>query len=435
MGFKHTAGMVILGGLLLAGVVGSNFLVGLDRTVLDADFATETLDEEQVYDTAIAQIEDRIAGESGQVPVNVTEILDREYIQGQTETNIKAFYDYLHGRNDTLILGIDTSPLQGRLAEELEQSLIQSQLAENDPRLARMTENESMYLAEREAFRQEQFQDIQQATDENLSQQELETAYAERKDIIRQQFSNQSGGTGETTPLQQTTRELIQLKGEGLINESLTYSGFMDRFNDTIDRLATLQAERALETMGSRIPESIEVTDELSAQQQQRLETVRSGISLFSLLVIILPLLSLGLAGLMWYTAGSRSGALLGIGHVIALGGLVTTVAVAGVKRFLVPRLREEMASDAPSAVTEVGIGIFEQFLDAFLTQSFLIILLGGIILVAGLVVRHRDGTASTASGDRAGEDDGEDPAQGPGEKPPDEELDNNERDSKPGKD
>jgi hypothetical protein len=402
MGLKHTAGMIFLASLLLGGVFASNLLVGVERTALDAEFAKETLDEEQVYSTALDQIESRITNQTGEdVPFDIGEILTREYIKVQVEDNIDSFYDYIHSRNDSLVLGIDISPLKDRLAGELEQVIRDQRLEDFDPQLARMTANESSYLTERASFRQDQYERIQQATAEDLSQQELKTAYDQRRETIRQQFLNGTGqDTSNTTAVQEATQEILAVKVGGLLNESLTYDAFMESFNSSLDRLASAQAEQVAAQMNENIPRTVDVTAELDQQQQERIEMARDGLSLFSLFVIILPLLTVGIAGLMWIVAGTQSGALLGIGHTVALGGLLSTGMVAGMQRLVVPELRQMLATDTPSGVSEIGVGILEQFLDAFMIQSAGILVLGLIILAAGIVLRRRE-----SGGDRDGEE------------------------------
>jgi len=410
MEVRHTACMLFLASLFFGGVFVSNLFIGVERTALDADFAKETLNEEQVYGNAIEEIKDETANQSrDQVPFDVDDILTRDYIRNQTEANIDSFYDYIHGRRDSLVLGIDTSPLEDRIAREMEETVRDQRLEDIDPQLARMTANVSAYQTERAVFRQEQYQLIQQSTEENLSQQELEDAYEQRKNTIRQRLLNATESeTDEDTAIQEATRDVIRVKVDGLLNDTLSYDEFMTAFNASMERFAAQATAR----LDDQIPKGVNLTAELDPEQRERVTMARDGLSMFKLFVFLLPLLTLGIAGLMWIVAGSQAGALLGIGHTVAFAGLVSTGAVAGIKRLVVPELRQMLAAEVSSSASETGVGILEQFLDVFMVQSAIILVLGLTILTAGIVLRRRKGEKGP-SGEETEHDHGtEDPGQ-----------------------
>ncbi len=412
MGARHTAGLLFLASFLLTGVLFSNLLVGVDRTALDADFVKETLDEERLYDTVIRQVGDQLRNQTGEeIPFDIEDILTREYIRAQTEANIDSIYAYLHSRNDSLIIGIDISPLKDRLAQEIDREIRDQRLADLDPQLARMIANESAYRAERASFRQEQLDRIQQATDQELSQAELEAAYDQRKDTIRETLLNRTAEeVSDSTAIQEATREILRLKVDGLLNESLTYDAFMTEFNASLDRLATAQAERMTARMKDNVPQNVNVTAELDQKERERLEMAQKAVSVLGLLALIVPLLTVGIAGLMWVLAGSRAGALLAIGHTTALGGLIGAGLVTAMKHLVVPDIQQMMASQAPGGATDIGIGVLEQFLGVFMTQSVAILVLGLIILAAGIIMWRReraDQVDESSHGDAAESQDG----------------------------
>ena len=127
------AGLVVLG-LVLFGVVGAaNAVTTTERTALNADYVTERIESEGSYDAirnaTIDEVVNRMenanlsagqqllqAGNGTDNRTLVADAVTTEYIEEEASENIRALYEYLHGKEDSLNMQIDMRPLKENLA-------------------------------------------------------------------------------------------------------------------------------------------------------------------------------------------------------------------------------------------------------------------------------------------------------------------------------
>ncbi|MFB6311374.1 MAG: hypothetical protein ABEH64_09380 [Salinirussus sp.] len=120
----------LIGILLIASLSGANAVVAGQRTVLDAGFVTDQLAEEDVYAEAETEIQSQLQSQlnqsaGGNLPVSIDaaavadEAINRSFIRNQTNRNVRAFYQYLHGNADTLQLAINLEPAKASIAESV----------------------------------------------------------------------------------------------------------------------------------------------------------------------------------------------------------------------------------------------------------------------------------------------------------------------------
>lgn len=184
MSIARTAVIVLLVVLLAVNTAAANAAIAADRTVLDADFVTTALEEEDAYADLEPVIVEQLPTEelegSTAMPVDIETVvstgIDAAYIQSQVEPNVERGYAYLHGETDELELVIDVSPAKSAIADAVETELadasptelmetfetqqdgeltVESQGVTIDAvTVAEMAEDESVFRAEREALRE-----------------------------------------------------------------------------------------------------------------------------------------------------------------------------------------------------------------------------------------------------------------------------------------
>ncbi len=189
MSLARKVGLVVLALLLITTTATANIVMTSERTVLNANFVDQSLEEEDGYSQLRAQtvttVTDRIEEEdltgSEQIPaslqstVNITDLVSdaitESYVRNQSRANLFRLYDYLHGERSDLALSIDLRPLKDNLGDEINEEVrdinISTLVDEFAPppsqipieisgdRVRRMRANQSGYQAVREEFRQE----------------------------------------------------------------------------------------------------------------------------------------------------------------------------------------------------------------------------------------------------------------------------------------
>jgi hypothetical protein len=188
MSAARTAVVVLLVLVLAVNIFAANAAVAADRTVLNPDFVTTSLEEEDAYQELEAIIVDQFEGgdlaasdeESAPLPVDpeavLAEAVDTEYVKSQVEPNIERTYAYLHGNSNELELVINLAPAKTAIADAVEAELrsasptelmetVADQTEESSVEaggttidletVGQMAEDEAVFRAERQALRED----------------------------------------------------------------------------------------------------------------------------------------------------------------------------------------------------------------------------------------------------------------------------------------
>lgn len=176
MSLARKVAVGVLGILLTTSVSLTMFLGTAHLTVLDPDFVTNSLEEEDGYELVLEQMEVALAPpDDGDGGSNATgfdqaallrQAIGEEYLADQTEANVDRLYGYLHGNRATLNLSIDVEPVKSNASETVESEIRNASLAEllqtsgaslpgpvDAATLDRLTANESSYRAAKAEFR------------------------------------------------------------------------------------------------------------------------------------------------------------------------------------------------------------------------------------------------------------------------------------------
>lgn len=393
------AGLVVV---LVLSLGAANATVGVQRTVLSESFVSESLAEEEAYtvlvDMAQEQLETEAANESG--PGSIAQsvfptVLTASYVQNQSEANLERIYDYLHGERSDVAIVINTTPLKADLtAEVVERMLADRGLADFDPTLAAMAKNESAYEQHREEFAAEQKARIQAETEPELNDSQLATAYNERRDEIRtglvDELESRVAESDQPAALEPLLIEMGTLRIDALLDPDMTY----ETFTDEVDSLETELREAIRELVRSEVdqglPDTIELTEQFGPEQREQLEQVRGVVGILDLLVYLLPLLALGVALLIGRLAATRSAGLFVVGGTVAVIGLVSALSIGGAGS----RAETEVAAVAseeglPAGLSDLVVGLLDQTVAVFVTQSWLLLALGVVLIVVGVAIRR----------------------------------------------
>ena len=121
MAVARRLGVAVVVVVLTLTLVTGNVVVAGHQTVLDPDYVTETVAEEDGYEAIHAELIgdgalpiETLGPLDGSAAEILGEIAPPEYLQSQTETNLQNLYAYLHGNDRGLRLVVDTAPVKNR---------------------------------------------------------------------------------------------------------------------------------------------------------------------------------------------------------------------------------------------------------------------------------------------------------------------------------
>lgn len=441
-------GVGLLASLLLVTLVSANLVIGIDRTVVDSEFVTESLAAEDVYVVAVDEMQTQIAtaaqgdpaldhgaeteqsaqgdsvelAQSGGPMAGLEDVLDEvvtpAYVQDQVEANVVRLYDYLHGREDELVLEVDLVPLKERLAPEMAATFTED-LSTVDPTLAAMVESEAAFHAEREAFAAQQMERIQAETEEELSDEELRARYDEQRPEIRDRLldaaAEQHGGDEEVPPeLESALYGLAVVRVDGLVGVDVTYESFTRDVEDARDEFSGAVEPVLAAEIDDGMPDRLDLTDGMDAQSTATVETARAGVSLLGTLTDVLPFLALGLAGLVHWGTRTRSGGLLVVGSTTVVTGLGWVAGLTMAQRTLTTEIDAAVATGSMNPELAGAIlGVAGRLLGVFATQSWVLLGVGGALVLGGVGVRRDILPVADRPSDapRPGPSTGDDPA------------------------
>ncbi len=394
----------LLGTLLVLSVLGANVVVGAERTVLNADFVADGLEDEDIYveladgmaegvqpQGATEAIGNTFDGEGPDPAAMAESVVTPAWVQGEVERNLDSAYAYLHGDTDELRLVLDTGAVKGGFAAEFETWILEADTATLDERMAQLTESQESFEQTRTNFENRQYQRIQQRTQEDLSQSELEARYDENRDAIRgelvSQLEESLAESSGPPQIRQAAVEYGTVAIDGLVTESTDYDELVNQEEQAREELATAVSGAVSARLDEEVPDSMDLTSDMDAQTLDTIETARTAVSLLDLLAIVLPVGALALAGLLGYVSRRRSNGLWRVGATVAAVGLLCAV-LAWLASSMLPRLLNVESGQTP-APAEAALSMATEALGTLLTQSVLLFVVGLLLVGAGIGVRR----------------------------------------------
>jgi hypothetical protein len=392
----------LLGAVLLVAVLGANAAVGADRTMLETDFVTESLEDEDLYETLAEEVvtdfqpaETPISASDGASGPPIEEMAESvvtpAYVQGEVERNVASMLGYLHGDREELQLAFDLKPIKSGFADEFEAWVLEADPGTFDPRMAALLESEAEFEDTRASFKQDQLERLQSRTDQELSRSELETLYDENRDRIRQslrsQLEDSVAESGEPVRFQAALVDYGGVGIDALVAQQADYEQFRQDEAQAREELAAAAREAVRQSLDAELPDTMALTADLDPETRQTFETARTAVTTLDLLAIALPLIAILVAGLLGYVSSRRSNALWRVGGVVAGVGLLSVIATAVLSSVLPGLLRVDSGETPPQV--EAALGVLRDALWTIGLQSAILLILGLALVGAGIGVRR----------------------------------------------
>ena len=404
-GLAKRIAIVLIGIVLLATVAGANVTVAADRTVLDADYVIDSMEDEDLFaqeaDSFRSEVANQVrAGTDGlNLPpgielvdfdpeVTAEESVSDSYVREQMAGNIERLYAFLHGDRDDIPFVIELGPVKDGIAD----SVTESAAVDTPVLVGESSENIEAERVGALEEDEESFEDAQM----DISQEQAESMKADiESDVQAMDYSSE------------LTQALIDLQFtvvDGLSGE-LTYEEYTEQLESD---------ERAVEAaLGTEAVAGIDDTMTVGEEGEDPSEAfsqIADVVQLVSTLALALPVLALVLVGVLGVVTRSvRRTAFTG-GLAVLSAGLIGLVVAYVVPGFALPdRSGEEVDLFADGFLAAIE-GMFE----VLNTQS-VVLTLGGLLLFGLAIADSRglfDGLKDSVGSDT------EQPAQGSLEHP-----------------
>lgn len=394
----------ICGLCLTLSVFGANLAIGADRTALSGDYVSNGLHEEGYYEHMADQLAANMKPEEGQnagsgedapfaegPPMGdlVDEVVTTEFVRTEMGGAIRDFYAYLHGDRDDLVAVVDMTHVKEGLPAEVGAWVREADLERLHEGVAALAESEAAFRDERAAFEAEQLERIQAETDEHHDEAELRAMWDDQRGDVRAEMvaelEDQVANSDVPPPARPAMVEFGTVRIDGLVREDLTYEAYLANVEDARENLAVGWEQAVAGQLDQEMEDGMDMTEGMNPEARETIDTVRTGVSLTSLLVFLLPLAALSFAGAIGYLSPTRSSALRRIGGVVATVGLLCTVLAVALATVLPDLLAG--SEDATAGQTAVA-GLVADGFTQFGIQSGLLLGLGLALVVAGVAVR-----------------------------------------------
>ena len=393
--------------LLLLTVGGANMVLTAERTALNGDYVSDTLESENVYEsltdeaqaTIRTEIEDFSPENSQRVPNSfdvsyldaqalAAESLPESYVRAQASQNVDRVFDYLHGERSEPGLRIDTDPLRANVSEAVSEQVEAADPVallndasftvegyEVDGALAReMYESRARYQAYRS--------DIRARTDAQQRDELNSDAKSDARARARQ-------ATGQYN--QQITQGTITVQEaviDGLTDDEMTYEEFQSAYDAGRSQLA----EGVGQAAGEEIDSQVSTSDFVDAELESTLQDTRGYVQTIDTLQIALPVVALLLIALLYGITRAWRPTVDVTGRVLVVAGAIGLVAVL-VQSVLLGIAEDRVGSQFQNSDV-VGMDLLTNFVEgvfeALTIQSSVLVALG--LVLVGLVYADENG-------------------------------------------
>mgnify|MGYP000302966946 CR=1 FL=1 len=383
MSTGRTVALFLIGTLLTGTLFGATAAVGADRSAFDAEYTSNTFEEEGVYTETTAQIREDVATDIDEIldnkprPQGVRLTLTGEevaeqgvteaFVAGEMDRMIGELYRYLHGERDDLDIRIDLTGMKATVSETIVDgieidtpTLVGSKSDRVDSeRIARLSESESAY------------QDAQV----DLPPGEREDISKDLKANVRAELSDEDEAlTAAVLAHQQTVLD-------GLTGE-ISYEEYVDQVASNEQRIKEELAASAVADVQDQGPAFGEDEDPEAA-----FAPFARGIQWGTTATWLLPLTSVGLVGLGYAISRSKEQTASMTAGALLLAGIVGALVGWAVRPVFIDRLRPEQGDPGP--LFDGLVGVVDGTLQTIGQQSVVLVLAGGL-LFAGIVADRR---------------------------------------------
>jgi len=389
----------------------ANVVVTAERTALNGEYVSDTLESEGVYesltDEAQATIQSDIEGfspeNSQQVPQGVDfsdldaralaeDAVSETYVRSQANENVDRVFAYLHGDRSEPGLRIDTGPLKANVSDAVSQQVeavdpaallndasFQVEGYEVDGSLAQeLYQSRARYQAYRS--------DVRARTDA----QERDEINGEAKADARARAQQATGQYNAT--ITQGTIAIQEAVIDGLTDDAMTYEEFRNAYDAGRAQIADGAGQAAASEIDDRVGDEISPSELTNGELGSTLEDARGYVQLMDILQLALPIAALLLIALLYGIVRAWQPTANVVGKVFVTAGVFALVAVL-IQSVLLGIVEDRIGSQLENndvvgidLVTSLVEGVFE----ALTVQSSVLVAFGLVLL--GVVYADENG-------------------------------------------
>lgn len=422
--------LVLLAIVMLLVMAGANVAMGLDRGVLNDDHVIDQLDDADAYETIHGVLLEELEGEFDDGPddlpgdIDLSGILEETvtvaYLQSQIEQGISSVYAFIHGDADQIELVVDLEPLIDNLADAVGSQVAETSLAEFgvepivvpvdgdavtiDP--AALDTGPAAYDAERAAFESDVKaiirEQIESETGQEPTDEQVDSAYDDLIDELGDEMRSQVTASIDDLDLPAGFDDAFASIATTITDAyttDLDHDEFADQLEADKSSLGEAAVSHLLDEQEDLIPESIDLAAELDLDEDD-LSPAVDAVSLVGTLALVLPLLVLGLVGVMYGVVRDVSPVAKATGVVAVIVGVIGAAIAWVVPGIIESALLDDLDVDGVGQeLVDLIPALLGVVFDPLWLQSVGLLILGGVLIGGGIVYDRQMGTDTTPTG------------------------------------
>lgn len=387
--------------LLLATVGAANVVIAVERTALNEEYVSNTLESEGVYESlaeeAQASIESEIASfspaNSDRVPAGVdfsnldaqqlaADAVPEAYVRSQANANVDRVFAYLHGDRSEPALRIDTDPLEATVSDA-----VSEQVAAVDPAVLLNGASFDIEGYEVDGELAQEMYDSRARYEGYRSEIRARTDAQERQQINSEAKSDARQRTQQATSQynQQITQGTITIQEaviDGLTDDEMTYEEFRQAYDAGRSQIADGAGQAAANAIDERVGGQISPAGLADTDLEPTLADARDPVQTMDTLQIALPIAALLLLALLYGITRAWQPTAKAAGKVFVTAGVLALVAVL-IQSVLLGIVEDRVGSQLETNDV-VGMGLVTRFVEGIFET---LTIQSGVLVVFGLVL------------------------------------------------
>ncbi|RZN62913.1 hypothetical protein [Methanonatronarchaeum sp. AMET6-2] len=404
MGLLRKILVVLLAILLILGFSFASTAITAERTVLNADFVKDTIDDEELHKAIHEEIistmkdvdEEEPDDEMPEEIINVLgEAVSPDFLRDTIHTNIDFVYEYMDGEKDEIVLEININETRDKFEVEMESLLQQLNLTEITEiiheeeieereviheyqgieftlsMVDRMLEDEGSYNEVIDEYRSDLADEVGEDQVDELIQQFI--------DEVRDELEENAEVDEEEDAFKEAYADLLITPLQSISDED-DYSEFKSSMEEAKTDLSSAFTTLFYTEMLDEFPDEINLNEELDEDEIDLLEDARDYLQMSGLFIVLLTVVLLVFVALIWLASGSL------ITTAYATGASALIASLLGItNHFTTPILLDELMVEIREEAPEA----FAEFIETFImnivgthTIHSIILLIIALILI-----------------------------------------------------
>ncbi|AEH60023.1 hypothetical protein Mzhil_0143 [Methanosalsum zhilinae DSM 4017] len=394
--------------LMLFGFIFANIAVAGERTLLNSGFVKDTLDDGEIhyslhgeFVTFLQELPEEGEEEIPELFLEVMEdVISPDFIRQVLHSNVDAFYGYIDGESEKLLIDLHLDRIENRTDETLKDRFLENNVSQILKSLSQNNDEDfddvlheyqgveytvSMIdtMLEDEYSYSETISEYRKELEDVVPEDEVDSVIADILDDI-----SEADTVNEEDVLAEQMNRLFSIPLESMISET-DYDQFKHEMDQQRTQIALSYSSMMFDEVEREIPHGIDISEEIDDEEFAYIENARNIIQMSWMFIIGSLLAIILLAYLVWTISRSPAVPSFAVGIAAIAAGIAGAVGSWSGKRVL-DSLLEEISVNTPQIVLETIEIFMVNIMDVFLLQSIAIAAMGAVFVTISLYIKKR---------------------------------------------